>query len=241
MSAMPGRIKKGEGTLIGNAGEFYVAAELLKRGVIAALAPRNAPAFDMLATKGSKTVRVRVKTKSTEYTDWQWMVQERRRDLPTARPVVRRLHGAGQSDAGDKRPAVLRRTHAAPQRMAHHGLRSLGAQAGKVRPSSRSVEQEEASELSEVPRATSTTPSRLGPDMEVAATPNYRLNPTAGADHLGRSAAPVGARRGLGVRYADHGEEAEVFGSRGLRRLQHRRARAEGLLRMAFMSLTSRA
>lgn len=73
---MAGRIKSGEGTLIGNAGEFYVAAELLKRGVVAALAPRNAPAFDILATRGTKTVRVRVKTKSAEYTDWQWVVKK---------------------------------------------------------------------------------------------------------------------------------------------------------------------
>ena len=73
---MAGRIKSGEGTLIGTAGEFYVAAELLKRAVIAALAPRNAPAFDILAAKGKKTVRVRVKTKSAEYTDWQWMVKK---------------------------------------------------------------------------------------------------------------------------------------------------------------------
>lgn len=73
---MAGRIKSGEGTLIGNAGEFYVAAELLKRGVIAALAPRNAPAFDILATKGKKMVRVRVKTKSAEYNDWQWMIKK---------------------------------------------------------------------------------------------------------------------------------------------------------------------
>ncbi len=72
---MAGRIKSGEGTLIGNAGEFYVAAELLKRGIVAALAPRNAPTFDILAAKSQKTVRVRVKTKSAEYTDWQWTVK----------------------------------------------------------------------------------------------------------------------------------------------------------------------
>ncbi len=53
-----GRIKAGLGTLIGNAGEFYVMAELLKRGVVAALAPRNAPGFDVLATKGSLTARI---------------------------------------------------------------------------------------------------------------------------------------------------------------------------------------
>lgn len=49
---MAGRIKGGEGTLIGNAGEFYVAAELLKRGVVAAASlddqelVRRATAFD---------------------------------------------------------------------------------------------------------------------------------------------------------------------------------------------------
>ena len=73
---MKGRIKAGEGTLIGNAGEYYVMAELLKRSVIAALAPRNSPAFDILATKGNKTVRIRVKTKSEQYDDWQWMVKK---------------------------------------------------------------------------------------------------------------------------------------------------------------------
>jgi hypothetical protein len=67
-----GRIKAGEGTLIGNAGEHYVMAELLKRGVIAALVPRNAPAFDILATKDGKDARLRVKTKSEDYDIWQW-------------------------------------------------------------------------------------------------------------------------------------------------------------------------
>ncbi|HRH93668.1 MAG TPA: hypothetical protein PKV72_04025 [Candidatus Peribacteria bacterium] len=67
-----GRIKAGEGTLVGNAGEHYVMAELLKRGVIAALASRNAPAFDILATKGNIDVRLRVKTKSEDYDIWQW-------------------------------------------------------------------------------------------------------------------------------------------------------------------------
>jgi hypothetical protein len=32
---MPGQITQGLGTLIGNAGEYYVVAELLSRGVIA--------------------------------------------------------------------------------------------------------------------------------------------------------------------------------------------------------------
>ncbi len=73
---MKGRIKAGEGTLVGNAGEFYVVAELLKRGVIAALAPRNSPAFDILATKDEKTFRIRVKTKSEQYDNWQWVAKK---------------------------------------------------------------------------------------------------------------------------------------------------------------------
>lgn len=73
---MKGRIKAGEGALIGNAGEYYVVAELLKRGIVAALAPRNAPSFDILATKENHTVRIRVKTKSQEYSDWQWVAKK---------------------------------------------------------------------------------------------------------------------------------------------------------------------
>ena len=71
-----GKIKEGLGTLIGNAGEYYVMAELLKRGIIAALAPRNAPAFDILATNTKKTVSIRVKTKSEQYDAWQWVIKK---------------------------------------------------------------------------------------------------------------------------------------------------------------------
>jgi len=75
---MPSAIKSGEGTLIGNAAEYYVVAELLSRRVIAALAPRNAPDFDILATRRDtdRTVRIRVKAKSDRYTDWQWVIKK---------------------------------------------------------------------------------------------------------------------------------------------------------------------
>ena len=73
---MIGKIKSGQGTLIGNAGEYYVIAELLKRGVVAALAPRNAPDFDILATKDGQMVCLRVKTKSEEWGFWQWNARD---------------------------------------------------------------------------------------------------------------------------------------------------------------------
>ena len=71
-----GKIKEGLGPLIGNAGEYYVMAELLKRGVIAGLAPRNAPAFDILATKSEKMARIRVKTKSEAIDVWQYSIKK---------------------------------------------------------------------------------------------------------------------------------------------------------------------
>jgi hypothetical protein len=68
-------IKEGKGTLIGNAGEYYVMAELLKRSIIAALAPRNTPNYDILAAKDDTTVRIRVKTKSGDVNGWKWMAK----------------------------------------------------------------------------------------------------------------------------------------------------------------------
>ncbi len=82
------KIKAGLGPLIGNAGEYAVMSELLKRDIIAALAPRNAPAFDILATKGDKTVRIRVKTKSGNIPVWQYAAKE-------DKSIFRDLHSSG--------------------------------------------------------------------------------------------------------------------------------------------------
>lgn len=59
-----GPIKTGRGPLIGDAGEHFVVAELLRRGWLAALAPRNSTAFDVLATRGERMIKLRVKTKT---------------------------------------------------------------------------------------------------------------------------------------------------------------------------------
>ena len=71
-----GVVKSGKGTLIGNAGEYFVVAELLRRGMIAALAPRNAPAIDILADDGKKMIKIRVKSKSDPSLNWQWGVKK---------------------------------------------------------------------------------------------------------------------------------------------------------------------
>lgn len=67
-----GRIKRGEGGMIGNAGEYAVVSELLKRGIIAGLTPRNTPAFDVMATIDHHAFFLRVKTKTEETRGWQW-------------------------------------------------------------------------------------------------------------------------------------------------------------------------
>ncbi len=68
-----GRIKQGRGTVIGNAGEYLVVGELLRRDIVAAPAPRNTPGFDVLATTGEKSVNVRVKSKTAAANSWVWI------------------------------------------------------------------------------------------------------------------------------------------------------------------------
>lgn len=71
-----GKIKEGKGTTIGNAGEYLVVGELLKRGVIAAPAPRNNPGFDVLATSGTRSLNIRVKTKTEAAKSWVWICKK---------------------------------------------------------------------------------------------------------------------------------------------------------------------
>lgn len=71
-----GKVKEGKGATIAKAGEYLVVGELLKRGVIAAPAPRNNPGFDVLATTGTKPINVRVKTKSEAAKSWVWMCKK---------------------------------------------------------------------------------------------------------------------------------------------------------------------
>lgn len=52
--------------LVGTAGEYYVCAELCRRGHLALLTPKNNPVFDVVATStnGSKSISIQVKTRS---------------------------------------------------------------------------------------------------------------------------------------------------------------------------------
>lgn len=57
--------KKVSSTILGAAGEHYVLAELLRRGVIAAKAPEGAPNMDVVTTdlEGNKLLAIQVKTR----------------------------------------------------------------------------------------------------------------------------------------------------------------------------------
>lgn len=52
--------------LVGTAGEYYVCAELCRRGYLALMTPKNNPLFDVVATTsdGTKSVSIQVKTRS---------------------------------------------------------------------------------------------------------------------------------------------------------------------------------
>ncbi len=54
--------------LVGTTGEYYVCAELCKRGYLALLTPKNNPLFDVVATSidGSRSVSIQVKTRSIQ-------------------------------------------------------------------------------------------------------------------------------------------------------------------------------
>jgi len=56
----------------GNAGEFFVLAELTRRGWIAALTPRNSRAYDILAERDGKFAAIRVKTKRSAFPVFRW-------------------------------------------------------------------------------------------------------------------------------------------------------------------------
>src|ERR1700726_1917217 len=56
----------------GNAGEFFVLAELTRRGRTAALTARNNRAYDILAKRGDEFAAIRVKTKTSAFTLFEW-------------------------------------------------------------------------------------------------------------------------------------------------------------------------
>ncbi len=57
---------------VGHAGEFFVLAELTRRGWTAALTARNNRAYDILAKRGNESAAIRVKAKNSVFDLFQW-------------------------------------------------------------------------------------------------------------------------------------------------------------------------
>ena len=65
-------MNKPSSTLVGVSGEYFVAAELSRRGYVASITLRNTRGIDIIASneEGSKTVNIQVKTKRFGVPDW---------------------------------------------------------------------------------------------------------------------------------------------------------------------------
>jgi hypothetical protein len=69
--------------LIGAAGEYYVCAELCRRGVLALVTPKNNEIFDVLAsdTFGQRTISIQVKTMAIANTQgWKFGPKHERKE-----------------------------------------------------------------------------------------------------------------------------------------------------------------
>src|SRR2546423_1213875 len=94
--------KEGSNTLTGTAGEYYVCAELCRRGYLALLTPKNNPLFDVVATNidGTTSVSIQVKTRSARNKQgWKLNKQISATDTPGVPFVVLvNLHESGAPD-----------------------------------------------------------------------------------------------------------------------------------------------
>ena len=70
-----GTLKRGTHLLVSNSAEYFVMAELLRQEITTGLLPRNTPHYDIIAVKGEKTVKIRVKHKAHTSNGWQWVAK----------------------------------------------------------------------------------------------------------------------------------------------------------------------
>ena len=83
--------------LTGSAGEYFVAAELSRRGVVAALTMAGTDAFDILAVnKAGKSCAIQVKT--TQYEKASWLLSSKDETPKADFYVFVRLNGESLPD-----------------------------------------------------------------------------------------------------------------------------------------------
>lgn len=63
--------------LTGVAGEYFVAAELSRRGFVASITMRNSRGFDILATNENASRTVTIQVKTNQYSRPEWMLNDK--------------------------------------------------------------------------------------------------------------------------------------------------------------------
>src|SRR5262245_10585217 len=63
--------------LVGVAGEYFVAAELSRRGYIASITLRNSKGIDILASNQSATRQVGIQVKANRHSTPKWLLNEK--------------------------------------------------------------------------------------------------------------------------------------------------------------------
>jgi len=88
--------------MIGNAGEYYVCAELCKRNILALITPKNNPIFDIIASdpEGKRSIQIQVKTMSiTNKQGWKLGVNmTKKRNNPKLFVVLVNMHNDKPND-----------------------------------------------------------------------------------------------------------------------------------------------
>ncbi len=82
---------RSENNLVGAAGEYFVCAELCRRGFLALMTPKNNPLFDVVAASsdGAHSVSIQVKTRSVHNIQgWKLGTDITKKDVPTDLFVV---------------------------------------------------------------------------------------------------------------------------------------------------------
>ena len=67
-------------TLSGVAGEYFVAAELSRRGYIASITLRNSKGVDVLCSSANATKSVGIQVKTSKYSESKWLLNKKSED-----------------------------------------------------------------------------------------------------------------------------------------------------------------
>ena len=80
-----------DSVLCGVAGEYFVAAELTRRGYIASITLRNTRGVDILASSKDATRSVAIQVKTNQLGVPEWILNEKAEDIPDGKDIAENL------------------------------------------------------------------------------------------------------------------------------------------------------